>query len=277
MKRDWKHRSKRTYLCLVYVVTSLILLAGCAQPLPKIPIHHPDGGLGIMDPAHGDLQASYEVGAVQAEPHVALFFGQLLTQKLQRSQAEKNGGAIDSKATRFDAGPFYRVNATIEISSAMQLSDRFRGDDHAAICFEIVARESGILAKSFTWSHGTDQASTNLSTVLSQWVDDFVGRLYIDAVAATYGMSEGLSEYDAQGRESIAAGNYQDALARFRQAIDANPADHAALYNAGLVCEAIGDHGRALGFYRRARRLGNNPEYRRALGRVEDLLLTRKQ
>lgn len=278
MEKNARHRPKRAYLFSIYAVTSLILLAGCARPVPRIPIGHPHPGPGLMEPIHGDLQTSYQVGAVQAQPRVAQFFGQLLAKELQRQPEEKNGGATDSEATGIASEPSYTVHAAIETScSAMQLSDRFRAQDHAAIHFEIVDRKSGVLAKSLTWSHRAGHAPGSLSAVLSQWAHDFASRLHVNAVATTYPMSKGMSDYDAQGRQSVAAGNYQKALTQFRQAIDAHPADHTALYNAGLVCEAMGLHGRGLGFYRRARRLADNPEYQRALGRLEILVLTKKQ
>jgi len=85
-------------------------------------------------------------------------------------------------------------------------------------------------------------------------------------------MARGYSKYDREGRDLARQGDYTEALEKFRQAIDAKPYDHAALYNAGLVCEALSNYENGMQYYRRAWQLKQRPEYKKAIERVEELL-----
>ena len=55
----------------------------------------------------------------------------------------------------------------------------------------------------------------------------------------------------------------------FGKAIDARPDDHAALYNAGVVCEALGDYVGAMRYYERAEALAEDADYQQGLARVK--------
>lgn len=60
-----------------------------------------------------------------------------------------------------------------------------------------------------------------------------------------------------KGIKAAANKQYERALAWFVKAADARPENHAALYNAGVMCEVIGDMYRARRFYRRAMDIQN--------------------
>ena len=85
----------------------------------------------------------------------------------------------------------------------------------------------------------------------------------------SYNLARGLSEHDRRGRTYVKQGHYELALGEFQKAIDANPGDHAALYNAGLICEWLGEHERALQFYQRANRISRQEIYQLATARLE--------
>ena len=80
-------------------------------------------------------------------------------------------------------------------------------------------------------------------------------------------LAVGESRYDKLGRRTAKQGNYEEALHYFLQAIDAYPADHAALYNTGVMHEALGASVKAKAFYQRAIKLKKDSLYVQALAR----------
>ena len=55
----------------------------------------------------------------------------------------------------------------------------------------------------------------------------------------------GMSKFDKKGREAADKGDFAEALDCFRLAIDANPTDSAALYNAAVVSLKLNQPERA--------------------------------
>ena len=66
--------------------------------------------------------------------------------------------------------------------------------------------------------------------------------------------------------------NYLASLTYFRQAIDARPNDHAALYNAAIISEALGDYHRAEKYCNRALKLAPEEKYQIAYERMQRYL-----
>ena len=64
------------------------------------------------------------------------------------------------------------------------------------------------------------------------------------------------------GVRLVRAEAYEDAVARFRAALGADPDDHRAAFGAGVACEASGRYDEALKFYRRACGGQDNKKYR---------------
>ncbi len=63
------------------------------------------------------------------------------------------------------------------------------------------------------------------------------------------------------GNRAAARGEYAKALKRYQDAIAAEPADAAAMFNAALMCEALNRLDEAARYAARAAVLGNDPDY----------------
>jgi len=109
----------------------------------------------------------------------------------------------------------------------------------------------------------------NLQQQICAGVDWFFGIVYPSDNTVTASLARGWTKHDRFGRKLVKQGDYLAALSAFRKAIDARPDDHAALYNAGLICQALGDYPRAYRFYRRAYNLKPDSVYYDCLERVE--------
>jgi len=117
-----------------------------------------------------------------------------------------------------------------------------------------------------------DQSPQAIQAALRQAADVFLDWLAGPAAPEPVKMAAGHSRFDRRGRRLAAQGRWEEALACFRQAADARPDDHAALFNAGLTCEALGRYHESQVFYERALRQSDRGEYRRARGRVQGIL-----
>ena len=84
-------------------------------------------------------------------------------------------------------------------------------------------------------------------------------------------LQPGLTDYDGQGRQLAADGQYAQALAAFERAVDAEPTDHCAMFNAGVICEILKKTDLAAAYYGRALELIDDPTYRQAYERVSGL------
>ncbi len=74
----------------------------------------------------------------------------------------------------------------------------------------------------------------------------------------------------AEGNRLAAAGKYAQALERFQRALAAGQDAQAALFNAGVMCEALGRLEQAERFYIRASQVREDPACRAALQRVRN-------
>ncbi len=99
-------------------------------------------------------------------------------------------------------------------------------------------------------------------------IHEYLEKLYPQIQMMDCPLAVGQGEWDHKGREFVQKGDFQAALNAFRQAVDVNPSSAPSLYNAGLLCEYLGDTASAKQYYQRAWRVSPAPEYRQGLQRV---------
>ena len=88
--------------------------------------------------------------------------------------------------------------------------------------------------------------------LVQQCVDTFLRQISPHEVSVREKLQGGKSKIVKTGNKLAVAGDYQDALDRYTQGIGLKPNDHGAMFNAGLMAEALGRFPEADRYYTRA-------------------------
>jgi tetratricopeptide (TPR) repeat protein len=111
----------------------------------------------------------------------------------------------------------------------------------------------------------TDQL---LSHLIDECVLEFVAKISPHQVTVTERLRPGKSQAVRTGNTLAAAGDYAEALQAYESAIAENPADHEAVFDAGVMQEAVGKLDQAEKYYDRAFKLRPELQYVQARKRV---------
>lgn len=275
MRQPVKQRYILSYLQYIQWVILVSFLAGCQPAAPFITISH--RLLGRLVP---ELVDRYEAGHFDGDAQLARFvretFNERLAQKMSAWPDDPNDIPDDQIVPTFLPGRTFIISGLIQPSRQMGLDENFGENDRVKMIVEIVPTQSKGPTHTihFAYTPGASSLGVQVRSILSGWVESIVNRLYRSDHETKTQLARGKSRYDLQGRTWVEQGEHRKALAAFLQAIDDRPSDHACLYNAGLMCEALGDFRRALGFHKRAQRLANIEDYQLAYRRVETILLS---
>ena len=251
------------------VILNMLLCIGCTQQQPIITL--PDRcGVPL---ANADGLAVLTVGNVTAEPLEYVDYSVLLDDYLRQQLALKQESP-DAKPS----DPLVVEPPTYSIDALAKVSYTVHGFIGLEVTFDLIDTDGGQVFNSKMLSPGLrDTADAPLSAAdrhelieqsCMQAVDTFLANHWPRARPIEVAFAAGLSRFDRQGRQLAAEGDYEGALECFGKAIDEIPSDHAALYNAGVTCEAMGSCRRASGLFRRAMRLSENTDYKAAYGRT---------
>ena len=119
---------------------------------------------------------------------------------------------------------------------------------------------------------GSDLSATDqvINDLLTECVDEIVGTISPHEEAVREELEKGKSDHVKTGNALAVTGEYRDALDCYLSGIEAKPDDHGAMFNAGLMYEAMGDLVKAEGLYDRAFRHDpkKSAKYARARRRV---------
>lgn len=88
--------------------------------------------------------------------------------------------------------------------------------------------------------------------LIEQCVEEFVNKISPHRVVVTETLEKGESEAAEQASEFAVSDEYAEALELYERAIELKPADHGSMFNAGLMCEALGRFEQAERYYDRA-------------------------
>jgi len=226
-------------------------ICGCQSAGPAIVVRSP------ADSAELPVEyssSSVEVGGFAVGSKEYSYSGEYVREYLVRKLAERGAGAGD-KVLVIDG----RVD--------FDLGDGGGGD--VEVKFEMADRAGGCTLGAVVLREKLEQRDDEyVRQVLGRMAEKFWGRIYPVGDTIEVNMCQGWSEYDRRGRELAKRGDYVGALAELRRAIDARPDDHAAIYNAGVICEAMGDYRQAKDYYQRAVRLQRKSVYEAGCERV---------
>lgn len=107
-----------------------------------------------------------------------------------------------------------------------------------------------------------------ISRLIEQCVAEFVSMISPHEVVVPVKLAKGKSELVDTGNKLAVAGEYKEALDCYVGAIEANPGDHGAVFNAGVMHEALGELKKAEGYYDRAQKIERKEQYIFARSRV---------
>ena len=276
MRTNKKQRHIPSYLQYIQWVILGAIPAGCQPAAPFITIGYPS--LGSPVPVrHLEQVDRYEAGYFEGDAQLARFVHERLNERLAQRKATlpvvPDGNGADQIAANVRS---FVISGSVQPSRQMGLDESLGDNDRVKMTAKIIPTQSKGPAHAIQFAYTPQPGShlVHVRSVLSGWVDNIVNRLWPPERETRTQLARGKSRYDLQGRTWVKQGEHRKALAAFLQSIDDRPSDHASLYNAGLVCEALGDYRRALGFHHRAQRLANIEDYQLAAMRVESILLS---
>jgi len=267
-----------SYLIITTVVISFIASGGCQPDLPVITLKP----IEQTPPA-----AKYDPNAIQVGPfktnayeyqsygdYIQEYLRHTLAERAQADQTELTSQTVRPQPTIMLTG---EVNISNIHPSQATLTSRVENGVNAGIknpvkvetSFHLTNKINGGSIQSVILSKTAAQNSPILiRPILVNAADIFLSEIFPSRPPITVRMANGRTKYDRQGRNLAVSGDLNGALKLFRQALDNRPNNHATLYNAGLICEALGRHDQARRYYLRAHGLADKPEYKRAFDRI---------
>jgi len=241
---------KTLILCNALCTLGLLLVVGCAQPIPVVYLGL-DAPTDESAPSLGRVNIAIE-GLSDTSDEIDLFV------------REKLAGLL------VDSGEGLFLACQIKVSQPVAFTEPLGEGVRVSLRCDLSQPESGRIVKSVNFEFVSSAVGERtLKHCLTSWLDKFSGSLKSVSVRYSYQLARGLGNDDRRGRQAAEKGNYAEAFHRFQKAIDANPEDHAALYNAGLMCQAMYNPPRALTYYKRALRISPEEDYQVAIDRLE--------
>jgi len=235
----------------VLVVMMFSVVCGCQTAGPAIMVRSAAGATGL--PVEYSA-AAVEIGGFVVGAKEYSYSGKYVRECLVKKLAEKGAGAGDKVLVIAGRVDFELGAGGGDVEVKFEMADRAGGYTLGAV----VLREK--LQR---------RDEEYVKRILAEMAEEFWGRIYPAGDTIAVNMCQGWSEYDRRGRELAKRGDYVGALAELRRAIDSRPDDHAAIYNAGVICEAMGDYSQAKDYYRRAVQLERKNMYEAGYERME--------
>ncbi len=163
----------------------------------------------------------------------------------------------------------YHLECHIESSRSIPLEQFLEKQDQVSIKFTLKKIYPKVTARTVGFNYYLDEKNpTTLQDCLNGWINEFINTLYPPRTIATINLFKGKHKFDKKGRQEVKKGNNELALQYFLKAIDATPKDPHSLYNAGLMCELLGQPHRAQGFYQRSQDIEYSIDVELAIDRV---------
>lgn len=249
---------------LVLLLAVTVACAGCSQPSAVVYLYSSDRHVGST--SSPQIYLSQVTVISEQLPEVSGEISDFIDQKLS---AWLTKPSVPPASTFVDLS----LECHFEASQSVAFTEPLPEGVLATVRFDLTELASHQITRSlrFEACDSSEQPMT-LQTCFDQWLDELSETLHPSTVSRPYTLARGISKHDRQGRKLVEQGDHQAALRLFQKAIDAHPNDHAALYNAGLVCEVLVKKQRALSFYQRAYRISPKQDYQTAIARIENAL-----
>ena len=255
------------YLLVMASLTAVMLPIGCTQQLPTIM---------VSPPAYTQPLQNYHLNQInlgQFTPrnskdeqwtwHVRDYLQQKLNALIQQPPTDRDTAH----------GPTLELIGAVAVTYPTPNTDNNPGPTTTEITLQLKDPHKNAIIKSIMLAGKTEQSTDPaVKALLENTVDTCLHRLFPPEKTIAVTLAPGRSPSHRQGRRAAEQGDYHQALTCFQKAIDAQPNDHAALFNAALISEAQGHYHNALTFYRRAALLNDSAKYQNAYKRVQSIL-----
>jgi len=109
-----------------------------------------------------------------------------------------------------------------------------------------------------------------ISHLIDRCVQEFLSKITPHTVTVTEELPKGKTKFAETGRKLAIAGEYVEALESFQIAIEKRKDDHASMFSAGVMCEALGRFKDAESYYTQAFKTDPEEQYVLARARVRD-------
>jgi len=107
-----------------------------------------------------------------------------------------------------------------------------------------------------------------LNRLIDDCIDEFLSKISPHEEVVTEKLQKGKSKIVATGNTLAVAGDYAEALECYQSAVEQNPNDHGAIFNAGVMNEAMGNFVEAEQLYDKAFKIDPKESYVFARKRV---------
>ena len=258
---------KRTYLSYLKVFTILTVFlpvaacrSGSVVQFVPVSANKAKKEVGYIDPSHCVLEEF--TGDAEITDYLK---SRILDSLNKRFAVSRPPGAPESAYN----DDWFILRCEIITSGPITLQDKHFSENPVQVSFDRLTIGSSTSTGMHIFhlplsNSANDTLQTQLDEVVYALLDLF---LPLPPETVEMELAVGKSKYDKQGRGAAVKGEFQEALHYFLKAIDAHPTDHAALYNAGVMHEALGASSKAKTFYQRAKKLNSNSLYEQALAR----------
>ena len=249
------------------------ILMGCAVDLPVIRLAGIGRSIEVPDGYEGGFVVGEvawdEPGQKQYAEFVKNYLGERLSERAakqdSRELAEGNVGPVEGSVL-IDGKVGMRIGAAAEDSSVIT----------AVVEVSFYLRRGAAGAKFYSVSLAEHQVrlddDAGIRCALRANVDEFLSRLFASERFVECRLMECESVFCRRGNEAARKGDYAAAMEWFGRAADERLGDEGALYNAAVMCEALGQYRLAEQYYKRALRLKGRQEYVAGLERVREHL-----
>lgn len=131
---------------------------------------------------------------------------------------------------------------------------------------------AGMLMGMDTSESDLPSAQQTLDDLVNQCVDAFVAKISPHSTRFAVALEKGKSDAVGTGNKMAYAGDSQEALDLYEEALRAKPEDDGAAFNAGVMCEKLQKLEQAEKYYTKAFQLKNKDKYVEARGGVRQNL-----
>ena len=267
MTKGFFRRVNLRYLFILAVVMIIPLAMGCHGKLPVIQVAAVADRLAV-EKYHGNRIQSghFRAGSAEHEKY-AEFIVSYLAKGLERKELALPATIAAPLEVE---KPVLVINGNVGFVHIPAPDDSGRIVWRIDTTFHLTDKKIGKVIQSTTLSKISSQVDEDeIRRVLRGIVDSYLSEIRPANIPISIRMARGGTGYGRAGRKLASEGDYAGALELFRQAVDEQPADDGALFNAGLMCEYLCDYERAGKFYRRALQLTDKADYKNACERIE--------